>query len=64
MPYYAQPSKDDALWGTLFEKAAAKYLGNYEIANAGGGGHGIEIMTGAPYTWIEHKELGKNFDEP
>lgn len=57
LPEYAQPSKDGALWGSLFEKAAGKYLGNYEIANAGGGGHGIEVMTGAPYSTIEHAEL-------
>ena len=35
----------------------AKYLGNYEAIDAGSGAHGVEAMTGAPYTTLTHKKL-------
>lgn len=54
---YAQVGKDGALWGPLFEKSAAKYLGMYEAINAGGGAHGIEIMTGSPSFSLNHEKL-------
>jgi len=54
---YAKVGEDGALWGTLFEKAFAKYLGMYEAIDAGGGAHGIEAMTGAPFESFWHSEV-------
>lgn len=51
---YAQVASDGALWGALLEKSLAKYLGNYEAIDAGSGAHGVEAMTGAPYTTLTH----------
>ena len=53
-PMFANIGEDGALWGPIFEKAAAKYLGTYEAVNAGGGAHGIEVMTGAPSSTLMH----------
>ena len=50
-------SEDGALWGAIFEKSFAKYLGNYETIDAGWGAHGIEAMTGSPFESILHWEL-------
>ena len=62
---YAKIGSDGALWGTLFEKAFAKFYGNYETVDAGHGASGIEAAIGAPYTSWDHeysirmgKELG------
>lgn len=54
---YAKVAEDGALWGTLFEKAFAKYLGMYEAIDAGGGSHGIEAMTGSPIESFWHDEV-------
>ena len=54
---YAQVSKDGALWGTILEKAFAKYLGMYEAIDAGHGAHGVEAMTGSPYFSMTHLQL-------
>lgn len=54
---YAKVAQDGALWGTLFEKAFAKYLGMYEAIDAGGGAHGIEAMTGSPFENFWHEEM-------
>jgi hypothetical protein len=45
---YAKVSADGGLWGTLYEKFFAKFFGNYETIDAGGGGHGIQVATGSP----------------
>lgn len=52
---YAQVASDGALWGTIFEKSFAKYLGMYEAIDAGSGAHGVEAMTGSPYDTIYHQ---------
>lgn len=54
---YAKISKDGALWGTLYEKFFAKFFGNYEIIDAGGTAHGIEVSTGSPYKDWSHDKL-------
>ena len=51
---YAQVASDGALWGTVFEKSFAKYLGMYEAIDAGNGAHGIEAMTGSPTETMWH----------
>ena len=53
-------ASDGALWGPLFEKSFAKYLGMYEAIDAGGGSHGIEAMTGSPYETYQHQEVLAN----
>ena len=54
---YAKVASDGALWGTIFEKSFAKYLGNYEAIDAGLGAHGVEAMTGSPTETFDHAEL-------
>ena len=54
---YAKVGEDNALWGTIFEKTFAKYLGQYEAIEAGGGSHGIEAMNGSPSTSFIHLDL-------
>ena len=62
---YAKIGEDKALWGTLFEKTFAKYLGHYEAIDAGIGSHGIEAMTGSPFTryWHNKVEEDASIDE-
>ena len=61
---FAKVGSDGALWGTLIEKAFAKYLMNYEATIAGHGAHGIETMTGSPYTsWIHKNVMSDNTEE-
>ena len=59
-PRYGKEGKDGALWGTIFEKVFAKYLGNYEAIDAGIGSHGIEAMTGAPFSQHMHWKVIEN----
>ena len=33
---------------SIFEKASAKYLGNYEILDGGDSAEGVEMISGAP----------------
>ena len=54
---YAQVASDGALWGTILEKAFAKYLGMYEAIDAGSGAHGLEVMTGSPFVMWYHMWL-------
>jgi len=54
---YANVGNDGALWGTLFEKTFAKYLGQYEAIDAGQGAMGIEAMTGSPYFSFNHVDI-------
>ena len=53
---YAKVGQDGALWGPLMEKFSAKFLGNYEIVDAGIASDGIEWMTGAPSRWYYNAE--------
>ena len=46
---YSQYSEDSAVWTPLLEKAAAKYLGNFEAIN-GGTEDSVHQMFGTPYT--------------
>ena len=50
-------ASDGAIWGTIFEKSFAKYLGNYEAIEAGLGSHGVEAMTGSPFDHVYHAHL-------
>ena len=54
---YAQIGEDQALWGTIYEKVFAKYLGNYEAIDAGLGSHGIESTIGSPFDEWNHEQV-------
>lgn len=66
--YYAQSPKDNGLWMPIFEKAAAKLFGNYEMLSGGFMGPAVQMMTGAPYYSMTHTdynpdELWQNIKE-
>ncbi len=66
--YYARSPPDNGLWMPIFEKAAAKLYGNYEMLSGGLMGPAVQMMTGAPYYSMNHKdynhdELWKNIKE-
>ena len=49
-PIYSEYSEDSAVWTPLLEKAAAKYLGNYEAINGGMEDSVHQMFLGTPYT--------------
>lgn len=54
---FAKAGRDNSLWGALFEKAFAKYHGNYEHL---GGGHpttAANTLNGGPFTSLKHKNV-------
>lgn len=53
---YGYMSPDKGLWMPIFEKAAAKLYGNYELLSGGFMGPAIQMMTGAPYYRLWHNE--------
>ena len=50
---YSTISLDKAVWFPLFEKAAAKYMGNYEAIYGGYEFVAIDMFVGAPSEWYE-----------
>ena len=48
MLLFSMISLDKAVWFPLFEKAAAKYLGNYEMIYGGYAYAALEMFLGAP----------------
>ncbi len=40
----------------IFEKAAAKLFGNYEMLSGGFMGPAVQMMTGAPYYSMTHTD--------
>ena len=54
---YGKIGEDHALWGSIYEKVFAKYLGNYEAIDAGLGSHGIEATIGSPIEQWNHEDV-------
>lgn len=48
-PAFAHLGKDGSFWAPLFEKAWAKFNGNYDHIGGGHPGEVIAALTGAPY---------------
>lgn len=53
---FAHIGPDSSLWGSILEKAFAKYHGNYKHLVAGNPMYAIRTLSGAPFIGIYHKE--------
>ena len=54
---------DEALWGSIIEKAFAKFYGNYSHIEGGWSYKAIETFVGGPYEMIDHYEKDNKDNE-
>ena len=54
---------DEALWGSIIEKAFAKFYGNYYHIEGGWSHKAIEAFVGGPYEIIQHYEKDNKDNE-
>ena len=57
---FAKAPSDHGLWMPILEKAAAKLFGNYEMLQGGGMGPAVQMMTGAPFYWMDSQDYSAN----
>merc|ERR1719189_356121 len=54
MPLFAKFGVDNSTWGSILEKAFAKYHGNYIRLESGSFARGMTVLNGSPDETIYH----------
>ena len=60
---YGNLSPDNSMWGAIYEKAMAKYFGNYRHIVSGDPRWAAHKLTGGPFEMIEHTASDSTADK-